>query len=1554
MLKLEKSRPYNRRETQKPADKSAKELSSNRDYTQNGDESQDYVKSSDLTQQSSNEALASTTPPAEHSSSKNKPVKNDGDETTARIKFTTKRITREQLKKELAEQAEAEEHSRFHIDWASIENHEIIRKTRDEIDQSAFLDDPECQKFLEVLRHPGTPTYFCQDTPNGNGLQTVWLTGGMPAIRKNAKFIYFLPNSLGEKPEKGRGGNKDIQVVHCLFADFDKKMHDDSLEACLEVMKKAPLPPTSVTFTGNGYHGYWIFANPFIIENETDHEYIRDLQARWPKLVGADPAASDLARILRVPGTFNCKEANGPNFPQCQLLTDVDESLRNRSYSIEQLAALLPERDTTKNESQGMGQHKSALIGLGYASELTKPEYVYARQVDEAVPDVRLYLANNYGLSFDHGHRANQCLSPICTEHTGDPEARSFTIIDTENEDDGRTFQAATCFRPLKDTEGKEVFSSDGEQVRCISGVGITDIVAQALRRDRIDVASEIAKEVGIRPFDEWFTNAKQNAYNYNQHVDTARFLEIQRLVNEPTLPVGDSTFADMYAITKHMASFLEQTGAVTIPGDNTLALPIWKKEGRRSTIVGYVLVEEEEAEIVANCSVKDCYIPMGGIEHVRQVIKRTGEIAIAQSIETAIAIAPHTHAAVVCAIVPDNTASLTKSLEGFKGKTKVTIYADNHHEADDDGIWRGNPGLENAIAAAKPYNYSIAFPPAKDGVKTFLDLDGPTDNIPFENSELGRTMWSRGYTQRLNKQYVESEDLLGNYRYGEYIIGVSTARGTGKSTAAKGVSDYFKAQDLSVAHTSHLRSLSGNASTLFGIESHLDHNSHSCDDETRKWMSSCTPVFTDLCWFPKNGPNLLILDEVCAQMDSYVDGVVAKKDAPKTYRNMVETTHKAKTALLMDADLDERHFVHFIQGYTGPFVYITNDYQPEAGREIELVDQVELMSQFIEALKEGKRCLVSTDSKSQAKTLFATINKYAPDKENRIISSEYATENREFIRQIPNGSYLYVDNIVHTPSMGTGVSLDTPHFERHFAFYTGAVTTSTQFQGLSRDRNWTKITAYVAKRGVAPSNKTRDEFITDTRGTVLRQLDEISTDIQRAARDMILYDHMMYHAVMADKRLILAVSKRAPRARFKAKAISEGIEIVDNSKAGADPDDILGATDQLRKEFDMRIAELGYALHILDPMDEGEAESFKNSDDGTYKDYLRYVAYDCEQFYIERVTPELIYMDMNSQRGPAMRLRGLAFSKNEKLLESAETDLTDGVDMTGVDTRHVERLVTRKIFGMMGVAFSADGSAVTVDEDTVWSARDLVKDDDFIQLLLDNAEVLNSLEIGFRLNSRLVEDRDLPHIGRWLSTFCREHLVPFSTKWIGARGESKPYRVQWVSGLVDLLERNAIQPIQVVVKKEGKVADTIQINAKKPGVRDDSETAVGVAGDIMLTDDSLRKIIKGYYRRAKVGPGAEPLATKKRVDATTPTPIQHKKTKRDGVEAYIHRLTGENPRTAFAYAYAGWETGAYKAATEGTGTEIIADPVEYTDLVVAIFYTPELEYMLDPSFREL
>lgn len=193
-----------------------------------------------------------------------------------------------------------------------------------------LLDIPKTEvkvnELLDRLWQNGQYSYYWT-TPDK---VSHWFETGNPCQCPNGnRNVYFgvnpvdvIPstNAQGQQrpPNLVRSQNNSISAVNCVFCEFDFKDWGTA-DKIKDHLKQFPFPSV-VTFSGGGFHLFWLLADTFVIRATEDRERIRAIQANWVNFTDSDKQSKDLARVLRVPGTRNYKKCYAPNFPTVEIV----------------------------------------------------------------------------------------------------------------------------------------------------------------------------------------------------------------------------------------------------------------------------------------------------------------------------------------------------------------------------------------------------------------------------------------------------------------------------------------------------------------------------------------------------------------------------------------------------------------------------------------------------------------------------------------------------------------------------------------------------------------------------------------------------------------------------------------------------------------------------------------------------------------------------------------------------------------------------------------------------------------------------------------------------------------------------------------------------------------------------------------------------------------------------------------------------------------------------------------------------------------------------------
>jgi DNA-binding transcriptional ArsR family regulator len=152
---------------------------------------------------------------------------------------------------------------------------------------------------------------------------------------------YLTPDVSGMTPQQARGALQKAETA-AKNAALVQDLPEYKRRSLAKILG-APVKPSACWDSGGGYQAIWLLDETVILTDENRADVAR-VQKAFVALVGGDPAASDLNRVLRMPGTVNRKPKYGPNgHPVRYLWCDLE-----RSYSWAELAALVPPGEAHK------------------------------------------------------------------------------------------------------------------------------------------------------------------------------------------------------------------------------------------------------------------------------------------------------------------------------------------------------------------------------------------------------------------------------------------------------------------------------------------------------------------------------------------------------------------------------------------------------------------------------------------------------------------------------------------------------------------------------------------------------------------------------------------------------------------------------------------------------------------------------------------------------------------------------------------------------------------------------------------------------------------------------------------------------------------------------------------------------------------------------------------------------------------------------------------------------------------------------------------------------
>jgi hypothetical protein len=187
----------------------------------------------------------------------------------------------------------------------------------------------------------------------------------------------------------GRGEEVDITRLAALAGDLDFEKclgRPEVAEAIIAALSDVlGTRPSAITHSGHGLHPYWPISDGNITGDDSRRR-AKALLTRWKRLIAViaeDLGATadnvfDLTRMLRIPGTYNNKEANGNGAQPIPVVTYEDDG---HPLTVEEIDHLLTEAGVAEQDGDG---------DIGGAGEvISKPsEWEWAKETCPYVASV--------------------------------------------------------------------------------------------------------------------------------------------------------------------------------------------------------------------------------------------------------------------------------------------------------------------------------------------------------------------------------------------------------------------------------------------------------------------------------------------------------------------------------------------------------------------------------------------------------------------------------------------------------------------------------------------------------------------------------------------------------------------------------------------------------------------------------------------------------------------------------------------------------------------------------------------------------------------------------------------------------------------------------------------------------------------------------------------------------------------------------------------------------------------------------------------------------------
>jgi hypothetical protein len=393
-----------------------------------------------------------------------------------------------------------------------------------------------------------------------------------------------------------------------------------------------------------------------------------------------------------------------------------------------------------------------------------------------------------------------------------------------------------------------------------------------------------------------------------------------------------------------------------------------------------------------------------------------------------------------------------------------------------------------------------VELPGKEKGVDEFIIAKGVTafDKIYRQSLDLDIYIaQTKPHTElTIPAALIVNRPYLGNIAFPTSgLVGVKSAKGTGKTTALQSIVQQAKSRNQPVLLITHRIILGRFLCEKIGIQWGIDHAAWSieADEIPIKLPLPITPslgLCVDSIWKlkPEDWQGaILILDEVEQSLWHLLNSNTCKQKRVKILRIFQQLISTVLTTggliIAQDADLSDVS-LEYLQTLAGikltPWVLV-NEWKPAKGWDTTFYDSpnpTPLIHQLELDLIAGRKCYVTTDSRC-GRYSCETIERYLKERLQKLrrefpetlVVSSHTTNTPghaavDFIADI-NQKITDYDTVFVTPSLGTGISIDVQHFDRVYGIFQGVIPDSEARQALARVRDNVPRIVWCAKRGI-------------------------------------------------------------------------------------------------------------------------------------------------------------------------------------------------------------------------------------------------------------------------------------------------------------------------------------------------------------------------------------------------------------------------------------------------------------------------------------------------------
>jgi len=371
-----------------------------------------------------------------------------------------------------------------------------------------------------------------------------------------------------------------------------------------------------------------------------------------------------------------------------------------------------------------------------------------------------------------------------------------------------------------------------------------------------------------------------------------------------------------------------------------------------------------------------------------------------------------------------------------------------------------------------------------------------------------------------------------------------------------------------------------------------------------------------------------VVIDEVEQVLSHVLYSSTCREQRVSILQKLAYFIRSADRVIALQAEISDAavDYLKALRGNDQPYI-ITNDYEVEP-RLVAWYTQATpeaLKEELLRNLEAGQRVIVPCYSKEEAKKVEEAIAIRCPNLKVQLVHGDNSGDEDviAFVANI-NERVNQIDVLIYTPSMATGVSIDTPRFDAVFAIFGSAeIHASELMQMMGRYRHHCPWHIWSARRGSGFIGSTDpDELIDREKTQAIRSGVLTEIDLQTGVEGG---PHLQFWAQL---RARLYASKRRQR-EVLAKLVHQAGHYLFELNEQAGPE-IKALVTRARERVKRRKID---AVVAQPDITDKEAELLLNSRQNLSEgDRLKLHKWRLKTNYQAEVTPDLVEMDKDGR----------------------------------------------------------------------------------------------------------------------------------------------------------------------------------------------------------------------------------------------------------------------------------------------------------------------------------